>query len=114
MLNQRKFGPHSIDNVRFQPYRLEESRCFTATDKRISCVACHNPHQSVQNKPDSYDSQCKACHQPRSNIASVKLCPVSTKECVTCHMRQVYYPEMHHKFTDHKIQIAREGQHYLG
>jgi hypothetical protein len=36
---------HSVNNVRFQPYRLENSRCWDAEDTRISCIACHDPHQ---------------------------------------------------------------------
>src|ERR1700733_6956352 len=32
-------------NVRFQPYRLEKSRCWgTEGDARLTCVACHDPH----------------------------------------------------------------------
>jgi len=30
-------------NVRFQPYRLASSKCFSGTDPRISCIACHDP-----------------------------------------------------------------------
>ena len=32
-----------IQNLRFQPYRLERSQCWAKA--RISCLDCHNPHQ---------------------------------------------------------------------
>ena len=43
-------GPHNIANVRFQPYRLTNSKCYDADDKRISCIACHDPHRRVSGR----------------------------------------------------------------
>lgn len=55
---------HGPANARFQPYRLANSRCFDGTDPRISCVACHDPHQDVVRGTAFYDSKCLACHAP--------------------------------------------------
>ena len=33
-------------------------------------------------------------------------CPVATSKCVTCHMPKIELPEMHYKFTDHRIRVA--------
>ena len=41
-------------NVRFQPYRLANSKCFLGNDKRISCTACHNPHANLVRDDASY------------------------------------------------------------
>ena len=51
-------GLHGLDNVRFQPYRLARSKCYNATDRRISCVACHDPHHQVKTSPEAYDGKC--------------------------------------------------------
>src|SRR5205085_11526337 len=49
-----------INNVRFQPYRMFNSRCYSA-DKRIGCTACHDPHGSLQQSASFYDSKCLSC-----------------------------------------------------
>ncbi|MGH9449243.1 MAG: multiheme c-type cytochrome [Terriglobia bacterium] len=107
-----------IQDVRFQPYRLENSRCFDATDARISCLACHDPHHEVRTDAAYYDSKCLACHRNRGT--SVKLsagktapaCPVSQKNCVTCHMPKYELPGAHFKFTDHYIRVVHAGTPY--
>jgi Cytochrome c554 and c-prime len=103
-------GPKSIANVRFQPYRLTKSKCYDTEDKRISCIACHNPHNPLDRVISDYDSKCQACHN--SSSASAKLCKVGTKDCVTCHMPKFELPGSHRLFTDHMIRIARANEAY--
>ncbi len=95
-------------NVRFAPYRLTNSECFLGDDKRIRCTACHDPHQPIERDAATYDNACLACHatQPR------KSCPVSKKDCVSCHMPKVKLSEGHAEFTDHQIRIVRPGEPY--
>jgi len=103
--------------VRFQPYRLENSRCFVGNDPRISCLACHNPHEPVKHDTAFYDSKCLACHAAQ-NIAAhasptaAKICPVAKANCTSCHMPKVDLPGGHAPFTDHMIRIARAGDPY--
>jgi len=99
-------GPRGVLNVRFQPYRLANSKCYDAVDRRISCTACHDPHGAIRHDAAFYDSKCMACH------AGQKQCSVSTKECVTCHMPKVSIPGIHFEFRDHRIRIARAGAPY--
>jgi len=103
-------GPHGLGNVRFQPYRLTNSKCFDVDDKRISCLACHDPHQNIDHTAADYDGRCQACHA--SGQAGVKICPVASRECSTCHMPKIDMPGSHHKFTDHNIRIARKNEPY--
>ena len=103
-------GPRNVSNVRYQPYRLTNSKCFDADDKRISCTACHNPHENVRRTATSYDAKCQACHV--GGKPSAKLCKVATSDCVTCHMPKIELPGSHHNFTDHDIRIALKGQPY--
>ena len=102
----------SIANVRFQPYRLTESQCFDPDDKRISCLACHDPHKEVDPAAENYDAKCQACHGGRKPGA--KACRVSTSKCVSCHMPKLELPGAHYRFTDHRIRIVKPGEPYPG
>lgn len=100
-------GPHGTANVRFQPYRLANSKCYDAEDRRISCLACHDPHREVDHNDANYDSKCLACHG--GGKPGALACKVSSKQpCVSCHMVRVELPGGHHKFTDHDIRIASD------
>ncbi len=102
-------GPQGVNNVRFQPYRLTNSKCYDATDARIRCTACHDPHKDPVSETRFYDARCTACH---SIAAHGKICRVATNNCVSCHMPKVDLPGAHTKFTDHQIRIARAGTAY--
>jgi hypothetical protein len=103
-------GLLGVGNVRFQPYRLTNSKCFDVDDKRISCVGCHNPHQELDRKDADYDVKCQACHAGGKPAA--KACKVSQANCVSCHMPKVEMPGSHYRFTDHQIRIARANDRY--
>lgn len=104
--------PKDVNTIRFQPYRLFMSRAHSSTDARLSCTACHNPHEKLQENPVAYDTKCFACHvaTPKEKLTKERFapaCPVKTSSCVSCHMPKTDIPEMHFKFTDHQIQIVR-------
>jgi len=108
---------YNINNVRFQPYRLANSKCYDAEDRRISCIACHDAHKDPEHEPLFYDSKCTACHNADPKIARVDkqiaaTCKVGKQRCVTCHMPKVEIPGSHFQFTDHQIRIARAGEPY--
>ncbi len=46
-------GIRGVENVRFQPYRIFNSKCYDHQDKRISCTACQN---------------CASCHMPKTDL----------------------------------------------
>jgi Cytochrome c3 len=105
-------------NVRFQPYRLEKSRCWgTEGEVRLTCIACHNPHEPLVRSASFYDERCLACHasrggEPAGHDATPAVCPVATANCASCHMPKSDVPGMHAKFTDHFIRIVRAGDSY--
>jgi len=103
-----------INNVRFQPYRIFHSKCYS-NDRNIRCTACHNPHEPLREDPAYYDSKCLACHplkgQPVAQGSSPS-CPVALKDCVSCHMPKVEIKAAHFKFTDHYIRIVKPGEKY--
>ena len=105
-----------IGNVRFQPYRIFNSRCYSA-DQRIGCTACHDPHGKLEESAAFYDAKCLACHQLKlgtkpvaaSETRNARPCKVEAKNCASCHMPRIEVPGAHFKFTDHRIRIVREG-----
>ena len=106
-----------VANVRFQPYRLANSRCYDGTDPRIGCTACHNPHEDVKRDAAFYDAKCLACHGPTvtaaaTNTIHAKTCPVAKNNCTSCHMPKVPLPNGHLAFTDHDIRIVKPGAAY--
>lgn len=106
---------HGNGTVRFQPYRLELSKCFIGNDPRISCIACHNPHQPADRVASHYDAKCRACHSSNTAPAALhtgKICPVSKFNCTTCHMPKTDIPGNHAQFTDHYIRVVKTGEEY--
>ncbi len=106
-------------NIRFQPYRLSKSRCWSRPDPRITCVACHDPHEPLIHDAAFYDEKCLACHGTTGSTVSTAAvrnrpptCPVSTNRCVTCHMPKYENSQFHGSFTDHDIRIVHSGEPY--
>jgi hypothetical protein len=99
-----------VASVRFQPYRLEKSRCWgKGDDARITCMACHDPHQPLVHETRAYDMKCLACHTPKRYSkadAVLRSCGVGTSNCVSCHTPKVDVPEAHASFTDHYIRVV--------
>lgn len=128
-----------INNVRFQPYRIFNSPCYS-DDRRISCSACHNPHEPLREGKEAvayYDAKCNACHLPstktqtpvgaKASAAAVARaaehiisggdgertappCPTAAQNCASCHMPKIDLPGSHFKFTDHRIRVAKAGE----
>lgn len=113
-------GTFGIANLRFQPYRLENSKCWQRSQGRLTCLVCHDPHQPLQHAAGDYDSACFACHAtskatavPASSTQHLaRACPVATKDCSNCHMPKYPVPGMHFDFTDHDIRVVRAGAPY--
>jgi hypothetical protein len=108
-------GQAGINNIRFQPYRMFNSRGHNTDDPRIGCLACHNPHEKLRKETAYYDQKCLACHltkanEPKTQRRPAAACPVSTKSCATCHMPKVELPGMHAAFTDHWIRVAKPNE----
>lgn len=105
-------GEKGIAALRSQPFRLQSSRCWGEGDARLTCTACHDPHEPLVREPLSYDGRCQACHGPGPGGAagsrSPRQCKVAQENCASCHMPKYEVPEMHFRFTDHLIRVVRE------
>jgi hypothetical protein len=118
VMNEPEPGAYTI---RFQPYRLEESRCWKATrDARLACTECHDPHAPMVRDAHFYDQKCLSCHSPGKEAgrnassgtwaATPKVCPKANANCTSCHMPRSNVPDMHSTFVDHFIRIVRPGE----
>ena len=110
-------GTVGVRTVRFQPYRLESSRCWGKGDARITCLACHDPHQPLVRDAARYDKACLACHPATKGSTGTAdhpgtVCPRSAKDCATCHMPKYEAPDTHTQFTDHRIRVVRLDKYY--
>ena len=103
-----------IAALRSQPYRLQSSRCWGKGDRRLTCVACHDPHRPLERDPSAYDARCTSCHVAANSTPTAERpgrpCPTAQEGCVSCHMPKYEVPEMHHDFTDHLIRVVRSGR----
>jgi hypothetical protein len=103
------------NNIRFQAYRIFNSPGHNGDDARISCVACHDPHDKLERSEAFYDTKCLACHLSdksgaKTDSRKAPACPVSKDQCAKCHMPKIEIPEMHSKFTDHWIRVVKPGE----
>lgn len=87
--------------------RLKMSSCFQKSED-LSCLSCHNPHISVQQKNrKEYDQTCLNCHQvSKNNTCSTPKELRNNKSCFECHMPKSGSSDIPHvSITDHKIGI---------
>jgi hypothetical protein len=104
-----------FQNVRFQPYRIFNSKGHNSFDSRISCTACHNPHDKLKRDASFYDSKCLSCHLSNAPTAqtekrTARACPTGTQKCAGCHMPRVEIPGTHTSFTDHWIRVVKPNE----
>lgn len=113
-LNQLCGRCHGITNVdpahpviaRFQPWGLEQSRCFRASAGRLSCVTCHDPHRDAVQEAGYYVAKCLDCHSGRPESVGITVCPVNPRDgCVGCHMPRDSQSMLHTTLTDHRIRV---------
>ena len=110
------------NSVRFQPYRIFFSKGHDPSDHRLTCTACHNPHDNPKLEESFYDDKCFACHRSQESLRSESVakaqkdegraaaaCSVADRLCISCHMPKVEIPGSHFQFTDHRIRIAKRG-----
>jgi hypothetical protein len=93
-------SPDILQNIRFQPASLMQSKCFQQSED-LKCSTCHNPHQHASDNLEHYVQRCMSCHTGSQK----KSCPVSPRaDCIRCHMPAI---DIHRgiKFHDHWIRV---------
>lgn len=93
--------------INHHPYRLEQSKCFTASEGALSCLTCHNPHRKVtaEERASHYRAACMTCHAKPHH---------ETSDCTTCHMPERRTQDVIHAvMTDHFIGRTSGGAKLL-
>lgn len=96
---------HGTDSFKVvsQSEQLSSSRCARASNGRMWCGTCHDPHNKPADPVAYYRAQCLSCH-----IGALRGShPSQTSNCISCHMpRQDAEDGGHTVFTDHRIRRA--------
>jgi hypothetical protein len=90
--------------ARFPGPALAMSRCFTESAGKLTCITCHNPHETVRHGRTAYDAACRGCHgAPPQTLCAAK----RTSECAGCHMPdQSVAGKLHLRFHNHWIRAS--------
>ena len=88
--------------------QMRASRCFQASDGRLGCVSCHDPHAPPTGGDAAafHAARCAACHDSAacSLPAADRDRPPAAGSCIHCHMpRQATEGVPHTGLTDHTI-----------
>jgi predicted CXXCH cytochrome family protein len=101
-------APAGRENESFEiahsAYRLRESQCFLRSNGALTCITCHNLHDTPASSrtAGTYNGVCLRCH----SLANGK--HTSDPDCVTCHMPKRRTDDVVHAvMTDHLIQRNR-------
>jgi Tfp pilus assembly protein PilF len=91
-----------------QAEQMHDSRCFRASDGRLRCISCHDPHATpaVGEKVFYFRDRCLECHSDRgcSQPVQERLKLKLADDCIGCHMPQSHSSNnIHVATTDHRI-----------
>jgi Flp pilus assembly protein TadD len=91
-----------------QVEQLRESRCFRASQGRLGCIFCHDPHQlpASEQRVNYYRERCLECHtDPGCRVpAAVRRRQSPDNDCTACHMSRLRSSDiLHVATTNHRI-----------
>lgn len=91
------------DRAVSQVEALNLSRCKRSSGDRMSCMSCHNPHDTPQaeERVFFYRNKCLACHT-QTKYATAHYS--ANQDCTSCHMPKSTPTDIpHEQWTDHRI-----------
>jgi hypothetical protein len=89
---------------------LKLSACYRATDGKLSCLTCHDPHEQpgAAEAPEYFRRRCMRCHTDRScrlDLASRRN-TMPADNCIGCHMPKRAVDRISHSaLTNHRIPV---------
>jgi len=95
-------------------YSMTLSKCYRASNGRLGCITCHNPHlePSRTEAPAYFKQRCLTCHTEKSCSLPIADRQHSNPpdDCAGCHMPKRDIREISHSsVTNHRI-LARPGE----
>jgi predicted CXXCH cytochrome family protein len=95
-------------------YSMTLSKCYRASQGRMSCITCHDPHTEParEDVPAYFDGKCLTCHTTHSCKLPLNLRQQSkpADNCIGCHMPKRDIQEISHSSaTNHRI-VARADE----
>ncbi len=120
-LCRRELG--ALNKFAGQPEQMRESACYRASQGRMGCISCHDPHRqpAPQEKAAYFRQRCLVCHQDAGCRlpATTRLARPGGDDCVGCHMpRGESSNNPHVATTNHRIPkagaLTPAGQSALG
>jgi Flp pilus assembly protein TadD len=90
-----------------QVEQMHASRCFQASNGKMGCLTCHDPHDypPVGERVAYYRDRCQTCHTEKgcSIPREVRVQTSKDDNCPQCHMPAGPSDIQHHSITDHRI-----------
>jgi Flp pilus assembly protein TadD len=90
-----------------QVEQMHASRCFQASNGKMGCLTCHNPHEypPASKRVAYYRDRCQQCHADKGCSVSREVRVQTSKDdnCLHCHMPAGPSDIQHHSITDHRI-----------
>lgn len=107
MVPPTREAPPTADHVEHY-YSMTLSRCYRASQGKLRCITCHDPH--VQPKPEEaaqyYAAKCMTCHTSQSCKLSfeTRMQKSPPNNCISCHMpKRDIQVISHSSATNHRI-----------
>jgi len=104
-----------------QVEQMRQSRCFQASQGRLGCISCHDPHRSPADaeKASYYRNRCLECHSDSSCglPADRREEQGRSDDCVRCHMPRlpgsniVHVAETNHRIPRLGKELNRPSNH---
>jgi hypothetical protein len=96
---------------------MQASRCFRASNGKLGCLTCHDPHvqPSKAEATGYFRAKCLTCHTDQSCRLpiAVRAAQTPANDCVACHMPKRSIQQISHSaLTNHRIP-ARSGEPVL-
>ncbi|MGB6692108.1 MAG: tetratricopeptide repeat protein [Terracidiphilus sp.] len=108
-------SPPTADHVEHY-YSMTLSKCYRASQGRLSCITCHDPHvePSREEAPAYFRGKCLTCHSNQSCKLPLetRMQKTSANDCAGCHMpKRDIEVISHSSATNHRI-VATPDEPY--
>lgn len=105
--------PPDVDHVEHY-YSMTLSKCYRASQGRMSCITCHDPHVELSKAeaPAYFNGKCLSCHTQQSCKLPLHDRQLSkpADNCIGCHMpKRDIEVISHSSATNHRI-VARPNE----